>query len=264
MRRRGFALLAVLWMLVAVTALAAVALSVARIGGATTRNRVLLARAAWAREACIEMLQARYAADQRFRHLDTVDLGRGTWCAAALEDPAARLNVNVATRDELVRLLSGVWRSPFDSALADSLLRRRPFADLAQVITVPGFDSALVARLAPFLSTRGMGAVNVNAAPAEVLRALPGVGDEEVLAITAARAIRPLASADELAARLSPGGRVRVYEDYQSFVRATLFSPAQLVAYASGGVRGTHLVARATLTCVPLPERLAVIRREVE
>jgi len=31
-----------------------------------------------------------------------------------------------------------------------------------------------------------------------------------------------------------------------------------------GGVSGTPITARATLTVVPVPERLAVIRREVE
>ena len=61
MSRRGFALLAVLWTLTAITMLTGAAMAVARLGSATTRNRVLLTRAAWAREACAEILQARYA-----------------------------------------------------------------------------------------------------------------------------------------------------------------------------------------------------------
>src|SRR6058998_1614592 len=79
--RGGFALLAVLWTLTAVTVLTGAALAGARLVSATTRNRVLLARAAWAREACSEILQARYAQDPSVRHLDSVDLGRGTWCS---------------------------------------------------------------------------------------------------------------------------------------------------------------------------------------
>src|SRR5438309_1525238 len=63
MSRRGFALLAVLWTLTAITMLTGAAMAVARLGSTTTRNRVLLARAAWAREACGEILQARYAQD---------------------------------------------------------------------------------------------------------------------------------------------------------------------------------------------------------
>jgi hypothetical protein len=80
-------LLAVLWTLTAVTAFTGVALAVAQVGSTTTRNRVWLARAGWAREACIEILQARYAQDVSTRLLDSVDLGRGTWCKATLEAP---------------------------------------------------------------------------------------------------------------------------------------------------------------------------------
>jgi hypothetical protein len=43
-----------------------------------------------------------------------------------------------------------------------------------------------------------------------------------------------------------------------------VFAPPQLVAVVAGGVRGTPLVARVTLTIVPLIGKLAVIRRETE
>ncbi len=262
--RRGFALLAVLWLLVVVTAFAGAAIAVARTGAMTTRNRILFARAAWAREACTEILEARYAANPKVRQLDTADLGRGRWCAATVEDPGAKLNVNTASRDELVRLFS-VVRSPLSvGMLVDSVIAWRPFSEVREITDVTGLDSALVARLAPSLTTRGSGAVDVNAAPAEVLRTLPGLGEEAVWVITTVRATRPLTNADELAARLSPSARARLYDAYQNFLRAATFAPAQLVIHVAGGVRGTRLVARATLTCVPLPERLAVVRREVE
>ncbi len=53
MNKRGFGLLAVLWVVTALTALTGAGLLVARLGSETTRNRVLLARAEWAREACV-------------------------------------------------------------------------------------------------------------------------------------------------------------------------------------------------------------------
>src|SRR5438046_8732469 len=112
MNRRGFALLAVLWTLTAVTVLAGTAITAARLGSTTTRNRVLLARAAWAREACAEILQARYAQDPSVREVDTVDLGRGTWCTAALDDPSAKLNLNVADRATLVTVVRSVGHRP--------------------------------------------------------------------------------------------------------------------------------------------------------
>src|ERR1041385_5436076 len=108
MSRRGFALLAVLWTLTAVAVLTAAVLAAARLGSAATRNRVFLARAGWAREACAEILQARYAQEPSVRHLDSVDLGRGTWCSASLEDPSVKLNLNLADRRALVTVLRAV------------------------------------------------------------------------------------------------------------------------------------------------------------
>ena len=51
MNRRGFALLAVLWVITALTALTGAGMLVARLGSETTRNRVLFARAEWARRS---------------------------------------------------------------------------------------------------------------------------------------------------------------------------------------------------------------------
>lgn len=259
--RRGFALLAVLWVVTALAVLTGVALSVARTGWQTTRNRVFLARAGWAREACVEILLARYAQDASVRRVDTVDLGRGTWCRAGLEDPAGKLNVNVADREALERLLSGIGYQP---SAADSIMigrHRGPIYDLAQV---PGLDSAAAIRLALFLTTRGTGVVNVNAAPREVLATLPGISEEALQVILLRRDRRPLQSADELGASLSQPSRTALLAAYPEFVRSAVFAPTQLVATVEGGVKGTTLVSRATLTLVPTPGRLAVIRRETE
>src|SRR6266566_9025823 len=117
--REGFALLAVLWTLTAITMLTGAAMAVARVGSTTTRNRVLLTRAAWAREACGEILQARYAQDPSVRRLDSVDLGRNTWCTATLEDPSIKLNLNLADRAALVTVFHAVVRR---SGAVDSLV----------------------------------------------------------------------------------------------------------------------------------------------
>ena len=122
MNRRGFALLAVLWVLTALTALTGVGLLVARVGSETTRNRMLLARAEWAREACGEILSARFAVDPTIRGLAPIDLGRGTWCRASLQDPAAGLNLNTADRAALVQLFRAVG---VQQSLAESVIVRR-------------------------------------------------------------------------------------------------------------------------------------------
>jgi hypothetical protein len=261
MNRRGFALLAVLWVLTALTALAGVALATSRVGWETTRNRMLLTRAAWAREACAEILLARYARRDSAQRVDTVDLGRGVWCQAGLEDPAARVNVNEADPPTLQRLLSVVGLRP---AAVDSILaarRRGRIYDLRQV----GLDPETRAALGDLLTTRGTGAIDVNTASPAVLRTLPGMSDEAIAVTLSRRAIgRGLGGLDELGGRLSPAGRARLYAEYQAVALHAVFSPPQLVATVSGGIHGTPLVARETLTLVPVPGRLAVIRREAE
>jgi len=261
MTRQGFALLAVLWVLTALTALTGAGMVVARLGSETTRNRVLLARAEWAREACGEILLARFAADPTIRNLDPIDLGRGTWCRALLQDPAARLNVNTADREAIMQLFKAVGVQP---ALAESVIVQRARDTLYDLRQVPGLDSAAAARLAPLVTVQGTGVVNVNAAPPEVLRTLPGVTEEAVFLLASRRALRPVNSADELAGLLSRSSRTALLGNYAEFVRAAVFAPPQLIASIDGGVRGTAIVAHATLTTVPVPGRLAVIRRETE
>ncbi len=261
MSRGGFALIAVLWVITALGVLTGASLLVARIGSTTTRNRVLLARAEWAREACGEILQARFARDPGIREVAPVELGRGTWCRATLDDPAARVNLNTVDREPLVMLAAalGVQRT-----IADSVIARQQQGAIYDLRQVPGVDSSVLARLGPFITTRGTGAIDVNAAPAEVLRLLPGVTEETVVIIMSRRATRPLQNADELAGTLSRSSRMVLLASYAEFVRSAVFAPPQLIATLEGGVHGTALVARATLTTVPVPGRLAVIRRETE
>ena len=292
MSRRGFALLAVLWTLTAITMLTGAAMAVARLGSTTTRNRVLLARAGWAREACAEILQARWASPPdplsamrrggTTASFDTVELGRGTWCTTAIEDPSVKLNLNLADRAALVTVLQAVVRrsAPVDS-LVDALLdwrdpdtlprpfgtessgnRNGPLADVWELRYVRGFTDSVVGRLARFLTTRGTGAINVNAAPREVLATLPGMTEEAIGMVITHRRATPLPNADVLAGLLSPSGRRTLLTSYPEFVRSAVFAAPQLVGTVIGGVRGTPLVARATVTMVPVAGRLAVIRRE--
>jgi type II secretory pathway component PulK len=284
MTHRGFALLAVLWAITAVTVLAGAAVTVARLGSAATRNRVWLARASWARQACVEILLARYAQTPAVRRIDRVDLGRGIWCAVSVEDPSAKLNVNLADRPALVSVLETVVRrgSAVDS-LVDALLdwrdrdtvprpfgeesaanRNGPLADVAELRYVRGFGDSLVAHLSSLLTTRGTGAINVNAAPRAVLAAVPGIGAEGVEILLGQRGIHLVTNADAFVGLLSPASRTTLLGSYPEFVRTAVFAPPQFVAVVTGGVGGTPITASVTLTLVPVAGRLAVIRRESE
>ena len=260
-RESGFALLAALWLVAALTVLAGSGIAVAKTGRAITRNRVQLARAAWAREACLAILLDRFARDPTTRTVPTVDLGRGTWCRVALEDPSAKLNVNLATRAALAALL------PADSLAAAIVILRQGslIADLRQLLSLPGFDSSLVHVLGEVLTTRGTGTVNVATANDAVLRLLPGMTDEAVWTIAYRRSGgQPVKSLDELAGYLSRPARDALLASYAELTQIAAFAPTQLVATVEGGVTGTPIVARAVLTAVPIQRRLAVIRREVE
>ena len=94
---------------------------------------------------------------------------------------------------------------------------------------------------------------------------MPGMPDEAVELLVRRRLTgQPVRDADELAGLLSSSARITMHANYPEFVRTATFAPTQLVAIVEGGVRGTPLVARVTLTTVPVAGRLAVIRRETE
>lgn len=281
MNRRGFALLTVLWALVALATLAGASSSLARRGTAVTRNRIHLTRATWAREACGEILAARFAADRTVRKVDTVELGRGAWCRAAVSDPAAAVNVNLASAELLQRLLGDTladrlldWRdadsvprplgaeTDWYRARGRRLPRNGPLADAAELRMVHGFERAHGDLLAA-LTTHGSGILNPNLVPRAVLTSLPGFDAEIIETLIARRnGGRPVSSLDELIAAVSPSSQVTLLGEYRDLARITAFSPAQLVARIEGGVRGTPHLSAATLTLVPVEARLAVVARE--
>lgn len=280
MNRRGVALLAVLWVITALASLAGVSMAVARIGARTSRNRLLLGRAGWAREACAEILLARYTTQAGVSALDTVDLGRGTWCRASVTDPAAALNVNLATPDALLQVLRRPalvdavldWRDEDDLVRPDGAEaewyrergrappRNGPLADMAELGLVRGFDDSVLSRVEPLLTTRGDGRINPALAAADVIAGLPGV--DAAAAFERPVGVNPPRTLDDWLARVPASSRPAMLAQYRALLAATTFVPASLAITVEGGVRGTRIVASATLTVVPVAARLAVIRRE--
>jgi general secretion pathway protein K len=292
MNRRGFALIAVLWLLAALSLLAGGSLAAARSGLTASRNRILLAREAWAREACVEILLGRYAKaaaeaplSRKLAGLDSVDLGRGTWCSAKLEDPSTRINLNLADPATISTLLRNDsladalldWRDPDDvprrlGAEASWYRsqhrlqpRNGPLASLDELRLVRGFDSLTVIHLATLLTVRGNGAVNPNTASIPVLRAMLDLPEDAVASLNQSRSRgHPIGSLDELLGMLSAPSRTLLASRYQELLQRLRFSPAELTALVTGRVGGSPLRANLVMTLVPLPDRLAVIRRETE
>src|SRR5438874_2686509 len=103
MNRRGFALIAVLWVLTALTAVVGLSLAATRLGQQVTGNRVTLTRGRWAAEACLAITQARWN-QEKLGDTTTIDLGRETRCVWEVRDPTASLNVNTVDGEILRNL----------------------------------------------------------------------------------------------------------------------------------------------------------------
>jgi type II secretory pathway component PulK len=291
MTERGSALLTVLWLLVILSTAGAAVLSKARFGHLVSSNRLVLRRAEWAQEACIEILMARQrhlgAGDrpQSSVLLDTIQLGRGTWCHANIEVAGTRMDLNTLTPD-LLRQIFGDARlvdALLDWADADTVSRpagaerswylrqgRRPprdgpVADIWELALVRGFDSVRVGRLATFLTTGGDGTIDPNEAPRELLRLLPGLDLSGVEALVARRGRdKRMTSIDELLAALPPASRERAQANYLELAQRVDLSGRTLRVDVDAGVLGWRPLAHARLTMRASDGRLAVLRRQMQ
>ncbi|HWZ28404.1 MAG TPA: hypothetical protein VNX15_07575 [Gemmatimonadales bacterium] len=256
--RRGFALLAVLWVVAALTAMVGLGLGALRIGAQGSANRLQLTRGRWAAEACLAVAAARWAG-HRFTDTAAVDLGRQTRCAWRADDPTARLNVNTAAPAVLYALARQVGSPP---PVIDTLLAHRPFEDTAQVRAEVKADSPLLA----VLTTDGPGSINLNNALPAIVMSIPGLGAEAVEQLTRYRQLgRPISSLDQLTS-LVAGTRPELLAHYADVASLVTFAPPQLLITAFGwvGERGPQgLHATIEILTVPLPDRLAVIRRRL-
>jgi len=247
----GFALITVLWLVVVLASLVALGLAGTRLGQQTTANRVLLTRARWAAEACAAIAQARWSQHARL-DTGTIDLGRETRCRWRFDDPTTRVNVNTVDREVLSRLIG--------DSLAGLIITRRQGA--------PFESNQELAAVDTMLSVEGPGTINANVASARILLALPGLGPEAVERLESGRLVgRPISSLDALAGAVSLGARSMMLEHYADLARVLTFSAPQLLLTGRGWVGSSPdpeaLVASIELLVVPLPERLAVIRRRV-
>jgi type II secretory pathway component PulK len=240
--RRGFALLAVLWLVVALGALAAGATLHARADAAVTGDRVLAMRGRWAAEGCLVVALARLDGALRARRafappaLDTLTFANGARCEAQAIDPGTRLRRDSVGAGIIGRL--------------DSLLAARGDT------SAPARDT--------LLTEYGDGRVNVNAAPAVVLAALPGFGPEALRFMREARAWgRPLTDLGALAWQLSPSARNALLEHYGELAGLTTFATTSLVITARGWVDGNRPSATIEVLVVNAGTRAAVVRRRM-
>jgi type II secretory pathway component PulK len=221
--RKGFALVAAVWLLVA---LSVVGLDLSLRGrarrlAAANANEALQARAA----AGAGVSHARALLEERATMLHTA--GIDPWQGIAplpeqsvpgasyrvqLRDAGAGLNLNRCTEEELRRLLQAlridageadrIAQAAMDWRDADGMRRARGaeaddyvragapvaprnamFTSVGEMRYVRGVTDRAFRRMEPFLTVAGTGTVNLATAPREVLLALPGIGEEAATAL---------------------------------------------------------------------------------
>ena len=285
MNRRGFALVAAVWLLTALSVTVAGVMELARQGRRAALNRISLARGHWSGEACEAILRARFAAKPLTRSTDTVDLGRGAWCIATLQDPQALLNLNTADATTLRAVLGSdsMVAAILDWRDADSLPRtfgaerawyrqqRRAlprdsaFTSVRELRLVRGLEHVQEDQLDRVFTVAGSGQVNLNVAPIVVLAALPALDAELVAFIERRRASgQRLQSSDEFLTALDPASRTRLAMRGGLSPSAVTFESNRLLLTVRGGVSGSPAVFRTTIEVVPSAGRLAVISRGLE
>jgi general secretion pathway protein K len=272
-RRGGFALLAALWVTVALSAMALVGLLVARGVTNGSRNRIALMRGQWRAEDCLERARAVIDAALNGRVAGGwATLDRAVATSPAVTDAACdvrliptglAVDLNVVDREQLLAVLRvlGVGEPRADS-MADAVLdwrdaddiprpmgaerdwylsrgqftpRNGPFADVRELRRVRGFED-LPDSLLNAVFTVEPGRIVLARASLAVIASLPGIG-EEALARIAERRARGVAVTDlnALAADLSPAARALLVSRYSDLTRLTTDQPDAWVLTARGG-----------------------------
>lgn len=200
--------------------------------------------------------------------LARVRIADGVAYAVRVEDVSARLPLNHAGEEELRRLFVAVGagfreadvaaQSVLDWRDDDGLHRARgaewddwyralpvpvrprngPFESVDELRHVRGMER-LYPRVAHLLTVYGVGRVNLNTAPPEVLRAVPGLTEESVsMILSRRRAGRPLREFFEMEARLSAPSREALQREIPAFMERAAFDSDLVEVQATGTVEG--------------------------
>lgn len=223
-----------LWVLVLASALAVELHGTVRADQRAVANARAGARARWAARGGLAVLAERLreqlakpTAAGAFAATDPLLVPaveyrlEGIAVRATAYDARSRVQLNLAPEADLLTLFAAAGVEPGRAgALAAQVVRWRAaharpplapdssgrrlrpvpgaFAQVADLREVPGVTHAEYARLAPLLSVAGDGMINVNTAPAAVLRTLPGIDAEGAQALVARRKMGPMLSPYEL------------------------------------------------------------------
>ncbi|MGH7517991.1 MAG: general secretion pathway protein GspK [Gemmatimonadales bacterium] len=300
--RRGFALLAALGLLVAMSTVGlalALRLRVSRLGAA---NAVEHAQALAAAEGGVAELRARLTDRRRGpdrwdrildQPIDTIAFA-GARAAITLRDLGARLNLNRASEDELRRLFTALridageadrlaqtiadWRDTDGFRRArggelDEYVKRgsleRPrngdFDHLSELSTVLGMTPERYTQLRTFLTVHGTGRLNLNAAERPVLLALSGMTEQAVKVLSDRRAARrPVRTLSELQTLLPSGARDVLLPRIPELEARVVFETRELEVVSDAQLPGSPVRARVTVLLARAGDEAVVTWRQIE
>jgi general secretion pathway protein K len=282
---RGFALLAAMWLLVAIATVTLELGIQSRLRYLAAANTLESARARAAAEGGLAATRARLmvlAGRERavdpwsevsslFR--DTLRLDEARY-HISLRDAGSALHVNKATEVELRRLLVALrvdaghadrlaqcildWRDPDDlhrarGAERDAYLREdapvlprnAPFEELDELQEVRGITPEIFERVSPYLTLLGTGQVNARTAERPVLLALPGMTEEAVAVLLRDRRARRITSVQDLALRLSPPARAALEADLMPLMARLTFETRELEVTSAAWLDGSPVRAQS-------------------
>jgi len=199
MNRHGSALLAALWLLALLAAIGHWGFRGLEDDIRAAMNRINLMKAAWARDACLEIAKGDFrslwasmtksVADEsrqltmtQLRQLDqdSIALAEGVWCRMTFTDVNARLNPNVIDSATVKCLVE-------HDDLVSRWMDHRHHSSVEALAQLLAFDSASTVRLHDVISVYGTGSLNVNTASARALACAIGVPEASVRSMIHAR-----------------------------------------------------------------------------
>jgi type II secretory pathway component PulK len=298
--RGGFALLAVLWVMVAVSALALMAQLAARESVAAARNREELTRAAWRAEECGDRARAAVSATLRAARLEGPS--GASWNripAAVAESPLTRgceitvraagttIDANTADAETLHRLFQAMGAAPETAdSLRDALLDWRDLDHdprpagaegdaYARAGRVPPRDGPLadpaeLRRVRGFERFPGVdsllgveaGRIPLGQAPLQVLAALPGFTPQAVARVAELRLRgEPVPEAMVLGGSLADAPRAELVRRAQELAMLTTSVPDAWSVTSRARLGTPPVTAVIEVRLVRAGDRAAVVRR---
>lgn len=269
--RGGFALLSVLWVVMALSTLmltAVVPLSVAR---QSAENRAALIRARWAARACLDLHRVRSAAGRRPAPLDSIALGPTVWCRLSSERPDERVNPNHTDSVGLARALGDPnlaaavldWldsdNTPRDGGAERDWYRARgrptprngPFAHAREMGLVRGFEATAPHELDAAFTVAGDGSVSPNRAPRWALESISGLPRNLIPGIMTARRSQTFENAEQVVAIL---GTEPTIPEFRTMSMRFSFEDSRDFLVAEGAVDIGRAVLRAEVAAEVLVE----------